>query len=139
MRLTIWDILSIILLVALVLVGVIVAQIFIDPYAAVNPFPPATLPAPIQLPTSTNTPRVLPPTWTPTAPTGGQATLRPTSTLPATATGFVLPTATNTPTPTRTVTPTPTVTRTPTKTLVPTLTNSPVPTATNTETTPVTP
>lgn len=130
MRLTIWDILSIILLVALVLVGVIVAQIFIDPYTSVNPFPPATLPAPIQLPTATNTPRVLPATWTPTPQPGAQSTLRPTSTLPATATGFVLPTSTNTPTATSTVTSTPTVTRTPTKTLVPTWTNSPVPTAT---------
>ena len=134
MRLTIWDILSIILLVALVLVGVIVAQIFIDPYAAVNPFPPATLPAPIQLPTSTNTPRVLPPTWTPTAPTGGQATLRPSSTLPPTATSFLVPTATATPTPTRTPTLTPTVTQTPTKTLIPTATNTPQPTATITST-----
>jgi len=58
MQLTLWDILSIILLVALVLVGAIVVQIFINPYSAANPFPPATLPAPIQLPTSTNTPRV---------------------------------------------------------------------------------
>lgn len=130
MRLTIWDILSIILLLTLVLVGVIVVQIFIDPYSSVNPFPPATMPAPIQLPTSTNTPRVLPPTWTPTPQSGGQATLRPSSTLPPTATGFMLPTLTSTPTATRTITPTPTLTRTPTKTLVPTWTNSPVPTAT---------
>lgn len=130
MRLTIWDILSIILLLALILVGVIVVQIFIDPYSSVNPFPPATMPAPIQLPTSTNTPRVLPPTWTPTALTSGQATLRPSSTLPPTATSFLVPTATATPTPTRTPTLTPTVTQTPTETLVPTRTNSPMPTAT---------
>lgn len=130
MRLTLWDILAIILLVALVMVGVIFLQIFIDPNSSLNPFPPATLPAVIQLPTSTNTPRVLPPTWTPTAPLGGQSTLRPSSTPQATATGFVLPTATPTPTPTRTPTMTPTVTRTPTKTLVPTITNSPEPSAT---------
>lgn len=130
MRLTLWDILAIMVTVALVLVSVIFVQIFLDPYSAVNPFPPESLPAVIQLPTSTNTPRVLPPTWTPTAPTGGQPTLRPSSTLQATATGFVLPTATPTPTPTRTPTMTPTVTRTPTKTLVPTITNSPEPSAT---------
>lgn len=134
MRLTLWDILAIILLVALVMVGVIFLQIFIDPYSPVNPFPPEKLPEVIQLPTATNTPRVLPPTWTPTAPISGQGTLRPSSTLPPTATGFVLPTATYTPTPTFTPTKTPTVTRTPTWTLVPTITNSPVPTETLTST-----
>ena len=117
MRLTLWDVLTILLLIALVLAGVVFLQIFIDPYTSLNPFPPPTLPAVIQLPTSTNTPRVLPPTWTPTAPTGGQATLRPSSTLPPAATSFVLPTVTATATPTKTPThtpqPTATITSTP--------------------------
>ncbi len=131
MRLTLWDILAIMVTLALVLVVVIFAQIFIDPYSALNPFPPETLPAPIQLPTSTNTPRVLPATWTPTPLYGGATTLRPSSTLFPTSTGFVLPTATSTPTSTPTPTATPTKTRTPTKTTVPT--NTPVtPTATHT-------
>ncbi len=130
MRLTLWDILAIMVTVALVLVCVIFLQIFIDPYSTLNPFPPATLPAVIQLPTATNTPRVMPPTWTPT-PGGSMSTLRPSSTLAPTSTGFVLPTATNTPTETPTPTRTPTITRTPTK--APTSTNTPVPpTATQT-------
>lgn len=127
MRLTLWDILAIIVVVALVLVGVIFVQIFLDPFSSVNPFPPETLPAPIQLPTSTNTPRVLPATWTPTPMMGNISTLRPSSTLPPTSTGFILPTATNTPTPTSTPTNTPTITRTPTNTPVPTKTNTPEP------------
>lgn len=134
MRLTLWDVLTILLLIALVLAGVVFLQIFMDPYTSLNPFPPPTMPAVIQLPTATNTPRVLPPTWTPTAPTGGQATLRPSSTLPPTATSFLVPTATATPTPTRTPTLTPTVTQTPTNTLIPTATNTPQPTATITST-----
>ncbi len=134
MRLTLWDILAIMVTLALVLVSVIFLQIFIDPYAAVNPFPPETLPAPIQLPTSTNTPRVLPPTWTPTPLYGVNATLRPSSTLLPTSTGFVLPSATSTPTATPTPTSTPTRTPIPTRTKVPTETSVP-PTATSTNTT----
>lgn len=133
MRLTLWDILAIMVTVALVLVSVIFVQIFLDPYSAVNPFPPESLPAVIQLPTSTNTPRVLPATWTPTPGPGGAGTLRPSSTLPATATGFVLPSPTYTPTNTPTPTRTPTYTRTPTRTEMPS--NTPVPpTATETVT-----
>jgi hypothetical protein len=53
----------------------------------VNPFPPATLPATIDIPTSTYTPVILPPTWTPT-PWFSQ-TPRPSSTPFPTSTPIV--------------------------------------------------
>lgn len=64
----IWDILSIFFLVATVVAICYFAILFANPASAANPFPPPTLPALIQIPTSTPTPVRLPPTWTP-APT----------------------------------------------------------------------
>jgi hypothetical protein len=127
MKISIWDILSIVMIVATVIVAMIVAQIFIEPNSGINPFPQPVVPTALVLPTATNTPIRLPPTWTPTvtkaAEEAATATpvLKPTSTLPPTATGFVVPTWTLTapPTNTPTITRTPTVTRTPTPTSVP--------------------
>jgi hypothetical protein len=64
----IWNILSIFVL--LMILGVIVAtyMIFSNPQASINPFPPATMPAMIVLPSPTATLRMLPPTWTATVP-----------------------------------------------------------------------
>ncbi len=78
--------------------GVIVAR----PQSPLNPFPPATRVALVQVVTETPTPegRSLPPTWTPTA------TATPTPPRPPTFT----PTPTRTPTPTGTPTPSPTPT-----------------------------
>lgn len=120
MKLQLWDILAIILLVATLAVGVVVFQIYADPYGGLNPFPPPTLPSMLVLPTLTNTPKRLPATWTPTLSAAEvQGTIRPSSTPLFTVTGFVLPsytpTASNTPTPTNTRT----ITRTPTRTPVP--------------------
>jgi hypothetical protein len=64
----IWDILSIFFLIATVVAICYFAILFANPASSVNPFPPPTLPALIQIPTSTPTPVRLPPTWTP-APT----------------------------------------------------------------------
>ena len=118
MKLTIWDLLSILLMVGTLLVVVLVLQIFGDPTGALNPFPPFNMPTLLVLPTRTNTPMRLPATWTPNAQVGAEpaagavGTLRPTWTPLPTSTGFVLPSAT----PTITLTPTPTNTRTPTNT-----------------------
>ncbi len=61
-----WDILSIIGLVSICCLVVVFAQIAMDPNSPLNPFPPPTMPAMIELPTSTATFRSLPPTWTAT-------------------------------------------------------------------------
>ncbi len=103
----IYDILTlVVLLVTLGLCGLF-AMLFSNPYAAFNPFPPATpLPAP---PTPTNTPLGMEPTWTATAtiPPTATSTPRPTITLPPTNTPYIptLP-PTNTPAPTITIRPT---------------------------------
>jgi hypothetical protein len=127
MKISIWDILTTILVVATVVILVVVIQIFNDPSGSMNPFPPPTLPAELVLPTRTNTPLRLPATWTPVGTAAMTSTpvapsgLRATATLLPTETKFVVdtwtPTATNTFTPT--VTRTPTTTRTPTNTSVP--------------------
>jgi hypothetical protein len=64
----VWNILTVILLLATLCIAGLVAAIFLNPNLALNPFPPPTLPALVGFPTATPTPRnVLPPTWTPTA------------------------------------------------------------------------
>lgn len=64
---TIWNILTVLILIMTACVCVVAAAIFINPHLSINPFPPPTLPAVITFPTATPTPRVvLPPTWTPT-------------------------------------------------------------------------
>ncbi len=116
MKFSIWDILAIVTLIAVVIIGVIFLQIFTNPGSSLNPFPPPTMPAAVVIPTSTATPRSMPPTWTPEP---GEVTPGPgtegmelvaTSTPIATATGFTLPTFT--PSNTFTVTPSVTPTRT---------------------------
>ena len=126
MKISIWDILSILLVLGTIIVLALVIQIFSDPSGSLNPFPPPTLPSRLVLPTYTNTPMRLPATWTPTM--GGAATsteepsgLKPTWTLLPTRTSFVV----NTWTPTATETLTPTITRTPTVTRTPTQTPQP--------------
>lgn len=135
MKISFWDILSILLLLATGLVVFIFIAIYNDPNSALNPFQPPTPPAQINLPTLTATPRRLPPTWTPTPadsnnPQPAEPTdNRPSATPVITNTLYVIPTFTRTPTRTPTATPTRTPTRTPTVTR--TRTNTPVtPTAT---------
>lgn len=133
MKGTIWNILTIVTLLALTGLCLLFLTLFINPYSAINPFPPPTLPPTVAIPTSTATLKSLPSTWTPDAGGGiaPQGTpLRPSQTLPPTSTGFVLPsftpTATNTATPTNTatITLTPTVTRTYTPTVDQVATNT---------------
>lgn len=64
----IFNLLTVVVLLATLCVGAAVAALFINPYMPYNPFPPPTLPPTLGPPTATSTPHVtLPPTWTPTA------------------------------------------------------------------------
>jgi len=153
MKISFWDILSILALLGVVLLVILFSTIFINPYSAFNPFKPQTQPALLVMPTKptgTNTPFVFPPTWTATFASGMPSTTtlgpRSSSTPILTSTRYVLssftpsptptvtPTQTATPTVTRTVTNTPTATRYPTYTPLPTYTRpaTVTPTATTT-------
>ena len=104
--LTVWDILSIVVLLVTVCLVVYFAMIYYDPGSSINPLkPPQFL-----TPTATITPIQLAPTWTVTATVevSPTATLLPTITPPATNTPANLTPMTDTPTPTRTPTITPT-------------------------------
>ncbi|MDD5466744.1 MAG: hypothetical protein PHS96_02950 [Anaerolineales bacterium] len=92
----IWNLLTILMLLATVCVVAVFLSVFIDPHSALNLFPPPTLPPAIALPTLTPTPRqVLPPTWTP-LPSITPTSL-PTPTLAPTETPFPLFTPSATP------------------------------------------
>ena len=104
MKLSIWDVLTgITLLGIIILVGAFV-MIMINPNVPFNPLAPRvagaerTIPT-IALPSATITLNALPPTWTPVPQAtvtlaGKQSTLRATSTLIPTATKVILPTFT---------------------------------------------
>jgi type VI secretion system secreted protein VgrG len=127
MQIRLWDVLAVIVLLATIVIGVIFATIYSDPFSSLNPFPPPTLPSVLVLPTATNTPYRLPVTWTPVPKSmvGVTDTLAPSSTTLPSSTGFVLPSPTNTNTPTATSTSTSTATSTPTITLSPSATKIP--------------
>jgi len=126
MKISIWDILSILLLFATVVVLLVVTNVYSNPYGGLNPFPPPTLPSSLVLPTYTNTPLRMPATWTPgpsdgsgpsNTPSSTEIGLHPTWTPIPTPTGFQI--ATWTPTFTLTFTPTETYTPTNTRTSTP--------------------
>ena len=104
------DIFSIVLLLGAVCLGGYFMLVFINPYTALNPLPPATPVPPVFIPTATITPRQLDALWTltPTIQPTITETPRPTFTPIPTNTPIVLfePTATLE-TPTLTVTATP--------------------------------
>lgn len=60
------NMLTIVILAAVVIVAVILISILLNPQSDLNPLPPPTLPAMMELPTITPTLKQLPPTWTPT-------------------------------------------------------------------------
>ena len=98
-----WYLLTALALLGVGCVAIIFTLIFLNPYSSLNPFPPPTLPAALQVPSPTPTNPIfeLPSTWTPTptiAPTITN-TPEPTATLPDTPTPIPL-TATPTMTPT---------------------------------------
>ncbi len=86
-----WNLLTgLVILVTVGLIGLFLV-LFSNPYVALNPFPPPTMPVLAVAPPGTATPVKLPPTWTPTAqPT--ETPLPTNTTLPATPTSE--PTAT---------------------------------------------
>lgn len=88
----IWNVLSILIVLAIVGLVVFYGSIFFNPYSALNPFPPAPLPTMLSYPTATNTPLPLPTKITPTVtiePTATE-TLLPTWTLNPTFTPFII-------------------------------------------------
>ncbi|GAB4528868.1 MAG: hypothetical protein Fur0018_15150 [Anaerolineales bacterium] len=111
---TLWNILTILFLLGTVCVLGTVLVIFVNPNAALNPFPKPTVPVALSLPTETPTPRnQLPPTWTPTqtqppTPTSTPSPSRTPAAPTSTPTRFVLPSWT--PSPTNTATPRPSYT-----------------------------
>lgn len=123
-----WNILTILVLIATLLVVTAVSVLIVNPYRAWNPLQPPPLPEVMRIPTATATLKQLPPTWTFTpAAFEFTPTLLPSSTPLATSTGFVLPTATQTDTPTVTATITELASPTRTRTKVPTATEEPPP------------
>ena len=133
MRIRVWDVLAILLLLAAIGVAVVYAEIYSDPSTSLNPFPPPTLPALLVLPTATNTPFLLPPTWTPagTRSNGSTSTLAPSSTPMPSSTIYILPSDTITFTPTDTPTMTVTPSSTPSETFTPTASDTPTKTFTH--------
>jgi hypothetical protein len=99
MKLSIWDILTGVMLLGSVILVAVVGSLLLNPPTAVGgEFIPT-----ISIPTSTITPPVMPSTWTPTAvdtesPNVVLPTLRPSSTPEPTVTPFQLPTFTVAPT-----------------------------------------
>ena len=119
-----WNALSLIVFMSIIGVIAFFTLIFLNPYTNLNPFPPPTLPAALNLPTFTPTYAQFPATWTPgvSDQQGGQPNLLPSSTPLASPTMVVLnhtsvpiyvATHTRTPTVTQTNTPKPTRTKTP--------------------------
>ena len=98
----VWNILTILVLLSAICIGVVFFMLYTNPNSSLNPLKPIPMDTAIVLPTSTHTPRPLPPTWTLTpsptpAPTN---TPRPTNTFAPTLT--TIGEATDTPGPTST-------------------------------------
>ena len=102
MKFSIWDFLSILLVLGIIGVVFLVGTLFSSPTSPLNPFPPATDVPIVVVPTSTPTIISLPPTWTPTVGPGvdlvPSATPKATNTPIASRTPFILPTPTPQPT-----------------------------------------
>jgi hypothetical protein len=80
----IWNILTLLVLLAALICGLVMLNIFINPNAGLNPFPPPTMPQRVSPPTATVTPRfVIEATWTmePTPEPSLTPTPKPTSTV----------------------------------------------------------
>jgi hypothetical protein len=97
----IWNVLTILSLLGVVVVITVFLLVFNDPNVFFNPFRPQPLPSPVAFPTATVTPRsILPATWTPVPTLTATLTFTPlpTNTPAPTETPFSLNTPTNTPT-----------------------------------------
>ena len=109
MKVTFWDILTILIVLGLCLVVVLFAWVIANPYTFFNPFPPPTLPATIHVPSYTPTRLSLPATWTTVPKVNSPTVIVVTSTPIPSDTPPIIPTMTAS----LTLTPTPTITRTP--------------------------
>jgi len=143
MKLSFWDIMASMVMLAGLALATIFINIFINPYSFINPFPPPTPIATLDVPTMTPSQRSLPELWTltPTLFGATDAIGTPTitatgSTATGTVTGTVLVLPTSTATPTKSITPTitKTITRTPNRTLTSYYVKTAVKTATKTST-----
>ncbi len=116
MKLSFWDILASMVMLAGLAMATIFINIFANPYSFINPFPPPTPISTLDVPTLTPSQRSLPDLWTATPETPGVPSpteVMQTSTVTITGTVLVLPTGTSTSTPTKSPTPTKTASLTP--------------------------
>lgn len=60
-----WNFLTICVILATFALAAILMMVYSNPYIALNPFPPPTMPVLVMLPTATPTLVAMPPTWTP--------------------------------------------------------------------------
>lgn len=86
-----WNIMTMIVLLAIVVVIAVYLTIFQNPHNALNPLPPPALPTQAEMPTATATLRSLPPTWTVTPPPTATATVTPMTAVIATDAIVVTP------------------------------------------------
>lgn len=101
-QLSIWDLFSVLVLLATLGIGAYFVFLFVNPATALNPLQPR-IPTPFLFPTGTITPIQLGSTWTPTfINVTDTPTLAPTITLQPSATSFSLVPPTKTPAPTAT-------------------------------------
>lgn len=97
-QLNIWDLFSVLVLIATLGIGAFFIFLFVNPTTALNPLKPR-FPTPFLFPTGTITPIQLASTWTPTFnAVTDTPTLAPTFTLEPSATGFSLVPPSRTPT-----------------------------------------
>jgi hypothetical protein len=102
LKLNIWDLLTVLVLLATLGIAAYFVFVFVNPATALNPLPPK-IPTPFLFPTGTITPIQLAPTWTPTfIDITDTPTLAPTITLQPSPTGFSLVPPSKTPQPTST-------------------------------------
>ena len=101
-KLNIWDVLSVLVLLATLGIAAYFVFVFVNPATAFNPLSPR-IPTPYLFPTATITPIQLAATWTPTfIDVTDTPTLAPTITLQPSPTGFSLVPPSKTPQPTNT-------------------------------------
>lgn len=120
MKLSFWDILASMVMLGGLALATIFINIFVNPYSFINPFPPPTPVASLQVPTLTPSQRSLPDLWTSTPETPGVPSVTKvytTSTITVTGTHLVLPTGTSTSTRTASPSPSKSITNTPNRTL----------------------
>jgi hypothetical protein len=111
MKISFWDVLAFLGVLVLLVVAAGLVAIFINPQSALNPFPPATLPARVVIPSDTPPLQQLPATWTVEAFEMTQVVLGETP-LPPVATDSNMSTLTPRPSATQTATPTKEITAT---------------------------